>query len=251
MIEKRTIAAVSVMAVCIVAIVAATVITMQKYRLDLPTLQNPKIKNLKIEIPNERLESEETDKVMLYRYTSDEETGVTIDEKAAGSASLTPEKAGQTIVEKIIAPMEKHGAIAYKAEVSSKEQGPLDQETGKPIVTRNVLFSDFEINGTPLEHAEIDMTIGENGDIWNVKNGLRPFEPYREVDIISAAEAMKRITKDYSHFKMERNADNLVIENVELGYWNSDAGDYMQPVWIFKGKADGKIEAKAYVPAAK
>lgn len=156
-------------------------------------------------------------------------------------SSIPSEKEAVIFAEKIL---ENYGGLPKDAVLSRVQQVYLDEynlktetvERQYPQFTQ-VIYSQ-QINGSPVAGpgAEINIELGENGELLQIEKAWRHVEYGGEVPIISAAEAYEKLQKHEFFIIPQSQLSGVKISNVTLAYyaedWEHDQKVY-SPIWIF------------------
>ena len=101
-----------------------------------------------------------------------------------------------------------------------------------------------QINGSPVAGpgAEINIELGENGELLHIEKAWRHVEYGGEVPIISAAEAYEKLQRHELLEIPQSSLSGITISEVNLGYY-AEHRDHDQkvysPIWIFSGYKQG------------
>lgn len=94
------------------------------------------------------------------------------------------------------------------------------------------------LNGLNVKGTQLEVEIGGNGDIIGYYANWRNYTPYKEYPIISAQDALVQL-KQKGVPVGDFTPDRVSIDNVYLAYYTKAGAyqeDYLQPVWVFKGR---------------
>lgn len=92
--------------------------------------------------------------------------------------------------------------------------------------------------------GELRGTLYQDGVIRNLDNSLAILEKYKDVDIISEAEAFEQIRQGKFNVYLDEEMSSLIIQSVNLEY-RADSKGFYQPVYNFKVKINGE---ENYIP---
>ncbi len=95
--------------------------------------------------------------------------------------------------------------------------------------------------------GELRGTLYQDGVIRNLENNLAVLEKYKDVAVISEADAFEQIKQGKFNLYLEQKISSLTIERVKLEY-RADSKGFYQPVYNFKVKMNGE-EDYISVPA--
>jgi len=162
-------------------------------------------------------------------------------------SSIPSEKEAVIFAEKIL---ENYGGLPKDAVLSQVKQVylggyNLNSETVEeqyPQFTQ-VIYSQ-QINGSPVAGpgAEINIELGENGELLHIEKAWRHVEYGGEVPIISAAEAYEKLQKHELLEIPQSSFAGVKISDVTLGYYAEDREHDQKiysPIWIFSGHKQG------------
>jgi hypothetical protein len=113
----------------------------------------------------------------------------------------------------------------------------------KPVVIQVGYHRVF--NGMPIDGPgdTIDLDIGNNGTILSFLKSWRELEYAGEREMLNASEAVERLQKGETIYKLGGPLHTIEIYSMELGYYSAELRvkqEYYEPVWIFRGKrSDG------------
>jgi hypothetical protein len=108
-----------------------------------------------------------------------------------------------------------------------------------------------QINGSPVAGpgAEINIELGENGELLHIEKAWRDLEYDREVPIISAEEGFEKLKKGDLLEIPQSSLGGLIISEIRLGYYaehrEKDQKEYT-PVWIFYGTYSQSSNTRPY-----
>jgi len=136
-------------------------------------------------------------------------------------------------------------AVLVKVEQVFLEQYNTDTESVEeryPQFTQ-VIYNQV-INGSPVigPGAEINICLGENGDMLQIEKAWRHVEYGGDVPIISASEAFDKLVKRDLLVIPQSSLKGITISEVKLGYYAEDREhdqEMYSPVWIFYGSKNG------------
>jgi len=97
--------------------------------------------------------------------------------------------------------------------------------------------------------GQLDGTMYEDGIIRNLNNNLTSLEKYKEVSIISEAEAFEKIQQGKFKLYWNEELKSITVKGVKIEYL-ADSKGYYQPVYCFKAIINEK-EYSIVVPAMK
>lgn len=104
--------------------------------------------------------------------------------------------------------------------------------------------------GDAIYDGNLMCTYMEGGVIGHIHNGLFICTPYRECEIISEAEALKRIQNgEFVVYFPEPGKYKIEIEDIRLGFM-IDSKSFYQPVYIFEVTING-MQSLIHIPAVK
>lgn len=151
------------------------------------------------------------------------------------------------IAEKIL---EQYGGLPDDAVLAKVEQVSLNQYNTKtqsveeqyPQFTQ-VIYQQ-EIYGAPVvgPGAEINICLGENGELLQIEKAWRHVEFAGDVPVISAAEAYEKLQKRDLLVIPQSSLDGVRVSDVKLGYYaehREHDQEIYSPVWIFYGSRHG------------
>lgn len=115
-------------------------------------------------------------------------------------------------------------------------------------IPENVVFADngdgnyqFKVSmvkqGELLIDGELDCCYAENDVFFEIRNNIVTYEKRDTVDIISPAEALKKVEE--GEFQSYGSLDKLELESVELSY-ELDSKGFYRPVYVFHAQIDGE-----------
>jgi len=161
--------------------------------------------------------------------------------------SIPTEEQAVPLAEKIL---ENYGglpkdAILLKVEQVSLEQYNVKTETVEeryPQFTQ--VIYEQQINGAPVigPGAEINICLGENGEMLQIEKAWRHVESAGEISVISATEAYEKLQKRDLLVIPQSSLEGVRISDVKLGYYAEDREHDQKmysPVWIFYGYKPG------------
>lgn len=173
--------------------------------------------------------------------------------------SIPSETEAPALAEKAL---EKYGglpndAVLYKVErVTVKKYntktGVIEEES--PQFTQVIYLQ--QINGTPVigPGAEINIELGENGELLSIEKAWRYVEYAGEVNIITAAEAYEKLKKGEIITLTQSSPIGKIVTDIRLGYYaehrEKDQKTYT-PVWIFYAAREGQTPFPYPVDAMK
>jgi hypothetical protein len=100
-------------------------------------------------------------------------------------------------------------------------------------------------NGMPMVGAgdTIELDIGNNGTVLFFLKSWREVEYAGEREILNASEAVERLQRGETVYKLGGPLHTIEIDRMELGYYSAMPRvkqEFYEPVWIFHGKrSDG------------
>ena len=161
--------------------------------------------------------------------------------------SIPSENEAPLIAEKIL---EKYGGLPKDAVLSKVERVSMEKYNVKTesVEERYPQFIQViyeqQINGAPVvgPGAEINICLGENGELLQIEKVWRHVEYAEEIPIISAAEAYKKLQNGDLLEITQSSMTGLKIFDVKLGYYAEDREHDQKvysPVWIFYGYKQG------------
>ena len=142
--------------------------------------------------------------------------------------------------------LEKYGGVSKDAVLTGVETNYLygmNTKTGE-IVEEHPLGVDVkferEINGMPVVGAggEIDISLGENGELLFLSKCWRSLEYAGEVEIISASKAFEKFEKG-ELIQKPMSQEEVEVTQIKLGYYAEAPGkrqEFYEPAWIFYTK---------------
>ncbi len=97
------------------------------------------------------------------------------------------------------------------------------------------------INGMSKAGAgdTIELIIGNNGTILYFLKSWRHLEYAGEREIVTASEAVERLQRGDTVYKLSVPIDTIEVNNIFLSYYSEVPGerqDFYEPVWVFRGK---------------
>ena len=161
--------------------------------------------------------------------------------------SIPSENEAPVIAEKIL---EKYGGLPKDAVLSKVERVSMEKYNVKTesVEARYPQFTQViyeqQINGAPVvgPGAEINICLGENGELLQIEKAWRHVEYAEEIPVISAAEAYEKLQKRDLLEITQSSMAGLKISSVKLGYYAEDREHDQKvysPVWIFYGYKQG------------
>lgn len=113
------------------------------------------------------------------------------------------------------------------------------------IISRDILFKRIINNTDVYGNSQCRVGIGGDGEIQRIFMDFT--DNFEEVDVekrISVDSAIEAIKKNKGQIKVPKEADEVVITDVEIKYWEESDKSLrvIQPIYEFQGKAykDGK-----------
>ncbi|MHC1721679.1 MAG: VanZ family protein [Aminipila sp.] len=83
--------------------------------------------------------------------------------------------------------------------------------------------------------GELSGTLYQDGVIRNLDNSLAALEKYKDVDVMSEAEAFEKIKQGKFNIYLEEELSSIKVQSVKLEY-RADSKGFYQPVYNFKVK---------------
>lgn len=162
-------------------------------------------------------------------------------------SSIPSENEAPIIAEKILL---KYGGLPKDAVISKVEQVSMEKYNLKTetVEERYPQFSQViyeqQINGAPVvgPGAEINICLGENGELLQIEKAWRHVEYAEEIPVISAAEAYEKLQKHDLLVVPQSSLEGVKISDIKLGYYAEDREHDQKiysPVWIFYGYKQG------------
>lgn len=161
----------------------------------------------------------------------------------------TPKKEEAAVIaEKIL---EQYGGLPDDAVLARVEQISLNQYNTKTQLVEEqypqftqVIYQQ-EINGAPVvgPGAEINICLGENGELLQIEKAWRHVEFAGDVPVISAAEAYEKLQERDLLVIPQSSLDGVRISDIKLGYYaehREHDQEIYSPVWIFYGSKQGR-----------
>lgn len=146
--------------------------------------------------------------------------------------------------------LEKYGglpkdAVLYKSISVYRNKYNLTTETIEemyPLRTQVIYLQ--QVNGAPVigPGAEINIELGENGELLEIEKAWRTLEYTGDVPVISAEEAFEKLNKGDLLVKYQSPLNGINISDIKIGYYAEDRTHdqkYFIPVWIFSGTDKG------------
>ncbi len=182
-----------------------------------------------------------------------------IDDSAAGKAGTVPDDPScARIVEQIAI-----GGVARNYNVFSTEVEPVLDDAGQltsKVVTVTAAYANRRVVGS----CEFIAEVGSGGLLLSLDKHDADFEPYKQVKVISNAEAMQ-LVKDGGvradgkvitvNHNLYQDASAVEVTDATIAYWLEETKGYLQPIWLFSAKATlldgGTKDFEIYVPAIK
>lgn len=176
----------------------------------------------------------------LYRVVGDESFSYSAPDLMRIRENLPSEEDAPAIA---IREAEEFGGIPHDAVLSHVETVylvKLDTETGErekyPLWVA-VKF-EREVDGMPVAGpgGEIDVSLGENGEIIYFSKVWRKLEYVSETEIISADEALEKLKRGEIIRKPMSPLSEVEVVGVKLGYYAGPPGEeqeFYRPTWIF------------------
>jgi hypothetical protein len=142
--------------------------------------------------------------------------------------------------------LEKYGGVPKDAVLTGVETNYLygmNTKTGE-VVEEHLLSVDVkferEINGMPVVGAggEIDISLGEDGELLFLSKCWRSLEYAGEVKIIPASEAFEKFKKG-ELIQKPMSQEEAEVTQIKLGYYAEAPGEkqeFYEPTWIFYTK---------------
>jgi len=96
-------------------------------------------------------------------------------------------------------------------------------------------------NGMPVAGPgdKIMIAIGNNGTVLSFLKSWRKLEYAGEREILNANEAVERLQRGETIYKLGGPLHTIEIDRIELGYYSDVPGrrqEFYEPVWVFHGK---------------
>jgi hypothetical protein len=146
--------------------------------------------------------------------------------------------------------LEKYGglptdAVLYKSTAVYRNKYNLTTDTIEekyPLRTQVIYLQ--QVNGAPVigPGAEINIELGENGELLEIEKAWRSLEYAGDVPVISAEEAFEKLNRGELLVKYQSPLNEINISDIKIGYYaehrNHDQ-KYYTPVWIFFGTDKG------------
>lgn len=120
-----------------------------------------------------------------------------------------------------------------------------------PLITYDILLCvpyAQKIAGLPTIGGTLTVYIGEKGEIAGVTNKMRVVEkdPVRYTEIISPQHAFEKFSMgNYVIKPLDEIYNKITIQDISLAYWIAplaDRQEYVSPVYVFSGTAEGDGE---------
>lgn len=159
-------------------------------------------------------------------------------------ASIPSESEAVPLAEKAL---EKYGGLPKDAILSKVEQVSIKKynlssgqiEEQYPQWTQ--IIYEQRVNGSPVigPGAEINIGLGENGELLQIEKAWRYLEYDKDVPIISAEEGFEKLKKGDLLESAQSSLSGLEISEIQLGYYAEDREHDQKaytPVWIFYGR---------------
>jgi len=132
--------------------------------------------------------------------------------------------------------------------VKMRLAGPTGSET---YVCQLVVMFDCEIDGVPLCGDRSAVGIGNDGEVVHMVRVQRDVEPYRQLPIKSATQALEELREGKGTHNAGWDCERVVLDRVYLAYWMeglSDPQEYVVPVYVFDGgsSSNGSGETQVF-----
>lgn len=161
--------------------------------------------------------------------------------------SIPSEEESLTFAGKIL---DSYGGLPKDAVLIKVEQVYLEKYDVKTIAVEErypqftQVIYEQQINGAPVigPGAEINICLGENGELLQIEKAWRYVEYAGEIPVISATEAYEKLRKRDLLVVPQSSLKGVKISDVKLGYYAEDREHDQQiysPVWIFYGYKEG------------
>lgn len=161
--------------------------------------------------------------------------------------SIPSKNEAPIIAEKILM---KYGGLPKDAVISKVEQVSMEKYNVKTetVEERYPQFTQIiyeqQIDGAPVvgPGAEINICLGENGELLQIEKAWRHVEYAEEIPVISAAEAYEKLQKHDLLVVPQSSLEGVKISDIKLGYYAEDREHDQKiysPVWIFYGYKQG------------
>lgn len=161
--------------------------------------------------------------------------------------SIPSDGAAVRFAEKIL---DKYGGLPGDAVLVKVDQVSLETYNVKTgtVEERSPQFTQViygqQLNGSPVigPGAEINICLGENGELLQIEKAWRHVEYAGEIPVISATEAYEKLKAHDLLVIPQSSLDGVKISDVKLGYYAEDREhdqSVYSPVWIFYGYKPG------------
>ena len=127
-------------------------------------------------------------------------------------------------------------------------------EEGNEVANRAQINFHAQMNGRRVRgSAEATVVVGLDGDIVSISKYNADFEPFKEMTVISSAEAWQQVLAGNAAHTLFRKSVSAEVSSCEIAYWLEEVKGVLQPIWLFQGKAtteDGEqVDFEIFVPA--
>jgi hypothetical protein len=112
----------------------------------------------------------------------------------------------------------------------------------KPVIIQVGYHRVFNGRSTVGAGDTIELDIGNNGTVLFFLKSWRKLEYAGEREILNASEAVERLQKGETVYKLGGPLHTIEIDRMELGYYSAMPRveqEFYEPVWIFHGKRSG------------
>lgn len=111
-------------------------------------------------------------------------------------------------------------------------------EEGNEVANRAQINFHAQMNGSRVRgSAEATVVVGLDGDIVSISKYNADFEPFKEMTIISSAEAWQQVLAGNAAHTLFRKSVSAEVSSCEIAYWLEEVKGVLQPIWLFQGKA--------------
>jgi len=198
---------------------------------------------LKTEIP------EKPEKIPLYIQKGEEMDFYISDDLMKPKESLPSNETALKIAEEFLTKRGLPGD-AKLAMIERVELKGLNVKTGE-VVTQKPLFVSIKykrtLNGSPVVGPGDEIEVAVAKDVLYFSKKWKTLERVAEVNVITAAEALKKLEKGEILNKPMGLAYPVTIHRIELGYYSGEREFY--PAWIFYCKDSAGNDLKLAVKA--
>jgi hypothetical protein len=155
--------------------------------------------------------------------------------------SVISEKDAPAAAEKIL---EKYGGLPKDAVLRSSETSYVKRFNKTTGQEENVfpVYTDVwyrrQLDGMPvLWGGYIEVTLGENGELLELRKVWRTVEPAGTARVIPASVAFEKLLQG-NDLDRTKGPYDVSIDRIQLGYYenpNNVSQEYLEPVWFFQG----------------